>query len=74
MPAEQQLLRSMSKHDRDQWLLDNLKQIRVTGTLVIKIDGVCVAAGYDDEIMDVMERFHKAIDGPDLEPKTGGMG
>ena len=44
------------------------------GLWSIKIDGRLVAVGQEDEIEDMLERYHRRIDGPGVLPRTGGMG
>lgn len=74
MPPEQTALREMAPDDRLAWFNEHMRKIQSVGLYVVKIDGVCVATGREEEFPLMFQRFGEVIDGPPLVPKTGGMG
>lgn len=70
---EQQLLREMKPSDRELAFFAWLRPL-FGGLWSIKIDGRLVAVGDDEEIEDMLARFHRRIDGPGMLPRSGGMG
>lgn len=74
MPPEQTALRAMATGDRIAWFHDHMRKMPSVGLYVVKVDGVCVATGREEEFRLMFQRFDEVIDGPPLVPKTGGMG
>lgn len=74
MPPEQAKLRSMSPDDRKSWFNERRRPIPSVGLWLIKIDGVCVAVGTEEEFPLMYQRFIERVEGPPLVPMTGGMG
>lgn len=74
MPPEQTALREMLPDDRLAWFHEHMGKIPSVGLSVVKIDGVCVATGREEEFPLMFQRFEEVIDGLPLVPKTGGMG
>ena len=70
---EQQELRAMPRSQRVIEFFDRIRHL-FGGLWSIKIDGRLVAVGQEDEIEDMLEKYHRRIDGPGMLPRSGGMG
>lgn len=74
MPPEQTALRAMSPEQRLEWFNERRRPVPSVGLWLVKIDGVCVATGPEEEFPLMYQRLNERVDGDPLVPKTGGMG
>lgn len=70
---EQCMLRAMSIAEREAWFQIHARHI-MGGLWHIQLDGNEAATGYEDEVDDMVMRFHEYVDGPDVPRRKGGMG
>lgn len=50
------------------------RKINLIGMSFIKVEGHIATSMTDDDDQCAFERFHRWVEGPDVQPITGGMG
>lgn len=64
----------MSVEARQAWFDDRIRPVKSVGLWTIKVDGVLLATGPEEELPLMFKQFNDKVFGPPLEPKSGGMG
>lgn len=67
-------LRAMSRDEREEWMRASWRKIESIGMSFIKVQGRIATSRTEEDDQCAIERFHRWVDGPDIEPITGGMG
>jgi len=70
----QRELRAMSREEREAWMAFSWRKINLIGMSFIKVEGHIATSMTDDDDQCAFERFHRWVEGPDVQPITGGMG
>lgn len=67
-------LRAMSRDEREAWMAFSWRKINFIGMSFIEVEGHIATSITDDDDQCPIERFHRWVEGPDVQPITGGMG
>ncbi len=70
---ERETLLGLDFVGRLNWMREHLRTIRITGMLLIKVDGVLAATGYESEFEDMVAGFLMFIARGPRAPRAGGM-
>lgn len=70
----QRELRAMSRDEREAWMVTSWRKIESIGMSFIKVEGHIATSRTDEDDQCSIERFHQWVDGPNVQPITGGMG